>query len=84
VAELFSVIQQVPGVKHVLDVQIRQRPVLPNKESPPLGQLETFANGAAGTPDQNSTLNLVTGKVLLVPADTLLCSLEHEVELVEL
>jgi predicted phage baseplate assembly protein len=88
VAELYSVIQQVPGVKHVLDVQIRQRPVLPNKEAPPLGQLEDFAGTAAGNlagaSGQDNTLNLVTGKVLLVAADTLLCSLEHEVELVEL
>lgn len=84
VAELFSVIQQVPGVKHVLDVQIRQRPVLPSKEAPPLGQLEDFATLAAGTKTQDSSLNLVTGKVLQVPADTLLCSLDHEVELVEL
>jgi predicted phage baseplate assembly protein len=84
IAELFSVIQQVPGVKHVLDVQIRQRPVLPSKEAPPMGQLEDFANTAAGARVQDTTLNLVTGKVLLVPADTLICSLEHEVELVEL
>lgn len=84
VAELFSVIQQVPGVKHVLDVQIRQRPVLPSKESPPLGQLEDFATTTAGTHGQETTLNLVTGKVLQVPVDTVLCSLDHEVELVEL
>jgi predicted phage baseplate assembly protein len=84
VAELFSVIQQVPGVKHVLDVQIRQRPVLPSRESPPLGQLEDFATSAASARGQDPTLNLVTGKVLQVAADTLLCSLEHEVELVEL
>ena len=84
VAELFSVIQQVPGVKHVLDVQLRQRPVLPNKESPPLGQLEDFATAAAGSRGQDTTLNLVTGRVLQIPADTVLCSLEHEVELVEL
>ena len=88
VAELYSLIQQVPGVKHVLDVQIRQRPVLPNKEAPPLGQLEDFAGATAGNlagaGGQDNTLNLVTGKVLLVPADSLLCSLEHEIELVEL
>jgi predicted phage baseplate assembly protein len=84
VAELFSVIQQVPGVKHVMDVQLRQRPVLPNKESPPLGQLEDFATNAAGSRGQDTTLNLVTGRVLQIPADTVLCSLEHEVELVEL
>ena len=88
VAELYSLIQQVPGVKHVLDVQIHQRPVLPNKEAPPLGQLEDFAGATAGNlagaGGQDNTLNLVTGKVLLVPADSLLCSLEHEIELVEL
>ena len=84
VAELFSVIQQVPGVKHVLDVQIRQRPVLPSKESPPLGQLEDFATNSANGGGQDSTLSLVTGKVLQIAPDMLLCSLDHEVELVEL
>lgn len=85
VAELFSVIQQVSGVKHVLDVQLRQRPVLPSKEIPPLGQLEDFANNAANpTRVQDQALNLITGRVLQIPADTLLCSLDHEVELVEL
>jgi predicted phage baseplate assembly protein len=84
VAELFSVIQQVPGVKHVLDVQIRQRPILPSKEAPPLGQLEDFATGAAGTGGQDPSLSLVTGRMLQIPADNLLCSLEHTVELVEI
>jgi len=85
IAELFSVIQQVPGVKHVLDVQLRQRPVLPSKEVPPLGQLEDFANSAANVNRASEqTLNLVTGRVLQIPVDALLCSLDHEVELVEL
>ena len=84
VAELFSVIQQVPGVKHVLDVQLRQRAVLPSKEAPPLGQLEDFATSAASAKAQDTTLSLVTGRVLQIPSDTLLCSLDHEVELVEL
>jgi predicted phage baseplate assembly protein len=84
VAELFSVIQQVPGVKHVLDVQLRQRAVVPGKETPPLGQLEDYAADAArGTPT-DAALTLVTGRVLLVPPDALLCSLDHEVALVEL
>lgn len=84
VAELFSVIQQVPGVKHVLDVQLRRRPVLPSKETPPLGQLEDFAGSAAGGANANAALSLVTERLLTVPADTLICSLDHEVELVEL
>lgn len=84
IAELFSVIQQVPGVKHVLDVQIRQRPVLPSKEAPPLGQLEDFATATSSGRGQDTSLSLVTGKTLQVAPDTLLCSLDHEVELVEL
>lgn len=82
VAELYSVIQQVQGVKHVLDVQLRRRDIVPSKEAPPLGQLDRFADSAAGGADQ--ALTLVTGKVLQVPADTVICSLDHEVELVEL
>jgi hypothetical protein len=83
VAELFSVIQQVPGVKHVLDVQLRQRPVMPSKESPPLGQLEDFADAASrGATD--AALTPVSGRVLQVTPDTLICSLNHEVVVVEL
>jgi hypothetical protein len=82
-AELFSLIQQVPGVKHVLDVQMFQRPVLPSKEGAPLGQLEEFAgrtaNGAEGV-----ELTPVKGRALAVPSDALLCSLDHEVAVVEL
>ena len=83
VAELFSVIQQVPGVKHVLDVQLRQRPVMPSKESPPLGQLEDFAD-AASRGNTDAALTPVSGRVLQVTPDTLICSLSHEVVVVEL
>jgi hypothetical protein len=57
---------------------------LPSKEAPPLGQLEDFVTGAAGTGGQDPSLSLVTGRMLQIPADTLLCSLEHTVELVEI
>ena len=67
VAELFSLVQQVPGVKHLLEVQIRYRPVLPGAD-------ETEAKA----------LKLLTGRVLAVPEDTVLCSLPHQVEMVEL
>jgi predicted phage baseplate assembly protein len=83
IAELYSLIQQVAGVKHVLDVQLRQRPIVPIQESPPLGQLEEFADSAAGA-NTAANLTIVTGKVLTLPADTLLCSLDHEIVLVEL
>lgn len=84
VAELYSLIQQVPGVKHVLDVQLRQRPIVPAQEVPPLGQLEEFAANSARAGADESNLTLVTGKVLSISPDTLLCSLEHEIELVDL
>jgi predicted phage baseplate assembly protein len=84
IAELFSLIQQVPGVKHVLDVQLRQRPVLPSRELPPLGQLEDFADAAARRSGASQELALVTGRVLMLPQDALFCSLDHEIELVEL
>jgi hypothetical protein len=83
-AEIFSLIQRVPGVKHVMDVQLNQRPVTPSKELPPLGQLEDFADALVRNPQGNLKLSLVSGKVLFVPADTILCSLDHEIEVVEL
>jgi hypothetical protein len=63
---------------------MRQRPVLPSKEVPPLGQLEDYAGSAAGANNATAALNLVAGRMLTVPADALICSLDHEVELVEL
>ncbi|MEA3309346.1 MAG: putative baseplate assembly protein [Chloroflexota bacterium] len=67
VSELFSLVQQVPGVKHLLEIEIRYRPVVP-------GEDEADAE----------TLKLLTGRVLSVPEDTVLCSLSHQVEVVEL
>jgi predicted phage baseplate assembly protein len=84
VAEIFSLIQQVPGVQHVLDVQMSQRPVDPPKEMPPLGQLEESVDNLLRQQDDASRLTLVTGRVLHVSEDTLLCSLEHEVVAVEI
>lgn len=75
VAELFSLIQRVPGVKHVLDVQLSQRPVIPSKERP----LEAEEEGPA---EQASTP--VQEKVVRVSRNTLICSLEHEITVAEL
>ncbi len=78
-AEIYSLIQQVPGVKHVLEVHLSQRPVSPSQEvkSSALPQdLEIRAEEQPLTP--------VEGKLIQVPPDTLLCSLDHEVELVDL
>lgn len=84
VAEVFSLVQQVPGVKHVLDVQMSQRTVVPNAEAPPLGQVEEYPTPVMRNGQDGNALTPVTGRVLLVPADGVLCSLPHQIEIVEL
>ncbi|UCC85686.1 MAG: putative baseplate assembly protein [Anaerolineales bacterium] len=78
VAELYSLIQAVPGVKHVLEVQVSQREVIPSRESLP-GELQAGQEG----PTQPE-LSPVKGRMLRVPDNTLLCSLDHEIEIAEL
>jgi len=79
VAEIFSLIQRVPGVKHVIDVQLSTRPVIPEEELPP---------DVEATPDQiqrqEDKLTPVEERVIRVPDNTLLCSLNHAITLVEL
>ncbi|MEE8392264.1 MAG: putative baseplate assembly protein [Anaerolineae bacterium] len=90
VTEIFSLIQRVPGVKHVLDVQLSTRPVVPVKESPPetrgvSQEMETAEGSEAeehSPPEQE--LEIVDRKIIRVPADTLLCSLDHEIVIAEL
>ena len=75
VSEIYSLIQQVPGVKHVLDVKLAYRPVVPSGELSPLSErLEEEA-----TQDR---LMPVADRRLEVPSDALLCSLEHVVQVV--
>lgn len=76
VAEIFSLIQRVSGVKHVLDVQLRQRPIIPVEELP-LDTDEVVQRN-------EELLTVVEKKGLQVPADTLLCSLNHQVTIAEL
>jgi predicted phage baseplate assembly protein len=68
-AEVISLIQQVPQVKYVLDVEVLSRPIVPVEERVLFDDLPKPA------------LNPVN-RVLLVPSDGLLCSLEHEIETV--
>jgi hypothetical protein len=75
VAEISSLIQRVPGVKHVLDVKLNQRAVTPATIS--------LSNGDGAGQGQEA-LTVVNQKVIHIPQDTLLCSLEHEIKLVEL
>ncbi len=74
-AELFSLLQRVPGVKHVLDVQIYIQPVIPSAESGPEG----IPHSLAAEP-----MIQVVEKLLRVPQNTLLCSREHEITLAKL
>jgi hypothetical protein len=76
VSELFSLIQQVPGVKHVLDVHLAHRPLVPVEEGEDRDLTPEEAEARAPQP--------LAGRRLPVPEDTLLCSLEHTVKLVEL
>jgi hypothetical protein len=79
IAELYSLIQQIPGVKHVLEVSLNQRPVVPSQETE-LASLTPEAESKA--PEQ--ALAPVQGKLLQVSSDTLLCSLDHQIEIVDL
>ncbi len=77
VAEIFSLIQRVAGVKHVLDVKLSQRPVTPISEASSESEAEAGEDAAKG-------LTKVRKKVIRVAADTLLCSLEHEITIATL
>ncbi|NLE99983.1 MAG: hypothetical protein GX601_03310, partial [Anaerolineales bacterium] len=74
VAEIASMIQRVPGVKHVLDVELSTRPVVPSEERSPAEE--------NSVPEE--VLQPVEQKVVKIAPDTLLCSLQHEVVLVAL
>ena len=70
-AEIFSLIQRVPGVKYVLDVKISSRTV-------------TRQTDLEVEPSRNEELAEIKDNVLWVPDRTLLCSLQHEIEVVDL
>ena len=84
VAELFALIQQVRGVKHVLHVELSQRPIELSRERRGLSELEAFADSLVNPQLPVHQLTLIQSPALMIPADTLLCSLEHEIELVTL
>jgi predicted phage baseplate assembly protein len=66
-AEVISLIQQVPSVKYVVDVEVSSRPVIPAEEESMFDDV----------PDVEWT---PVEKVLQVPKDGLICSLDHEIE----
>lgn len=73
ISEVYTLIQSVPGVKHVLDVQLSQRPIALVPETPQ----------TSGAEPSTPPLTPVHGRVLEIPEDTLLCSLDHEIKLIE-
>jgi predicted phage baseplate assembly protein len=77
ISELFSLIQRVPGVKHVLDVHMAQRRVVPSQERRQAGE-------ATDVPAVIPVLIPIDGRRLDLPADTVLVSLAHVVKLAEL
>jgi predicted phage baseplate assembly protein len=78
ISELYSLVQQVPGVKHVLNVDLSWRVVQPAKESL-FQELES-----RGELVQDLRMTPVDDRILRVPANSLVCSLSHEIEVVEL
>jgi hypothetical protein len=90
IAEIFSLVQRVQGVKHVLDVRLSQRAVVPRSEQLPrsdalaLAAPETLAEPGTELERIEAPLAAVDSRRLDIPADTLLVSLEHEIRLVEL
>ena len=78
VSEIYSLLQQVPGVKHVLDVRLSYRPVVPGGERPLRAEQEEEEQ------PRQVRLTAVKDRRLQVPADTLLCSLDHQIQVVEL
>ena len=70
-AEIISLIQQIPQVQYVLDVEILYRRVMPVEENPAFDTV------------QNPELSKLD-KVLIIPDDGLICSLDHEIEIVNI
>lgn len=71
--ELYALLQQVPGVRHVKNVRVAYRSVQPAHEPTPSGESES-------PPPEPVALD---APFLAVPPDTLLVSLDHIVTMVE-
>jgi hypothetical protein len=78
VAELYSLIQQVPGVRHVLDVRIGSRPLIPTRAAPGAEDGEGMQGPATGR------IELSDVRSIHIPEDTLICLTDCEVEVVSL
>jgi len=83
VSEIFTLLQKVPGVKHVLEVKLSQRPVTPEQEQPPAPE-EEEGQARGAPPVATPAFTALEQRRFEIPSDAVLCSLEHEVKVVEL
>jgi len=88
ISELYALIQRVQGVKHVLEVRLGTRALTPKEEAVPAGQ-QTLALVPAGNnpppaEEAEKPLVAVKDRRLEIAPDTLLCSLDHDIQVVEL
>ncbi len=83
-AEIFSLIQRIPGVKHVLDVRLSTRPVIPREETLAEPSEPPEEAKEEESPETDTGLTPIDRNFIRVPADTLLCSLEHQITMTEL
>jgi predicted phage baseplate assembly protein len=90
-AEIFSLLQQIDGVKHVLDVELYTRPVIPSEEISPdtrddLAEAKRDDDDEQAAEDlvRESGLTRVDRGAITVDPDCLLCSLTHDVQTVDL
>jgi hypothetical protein len=87
ISELYALIQRVPGVKHVLEVRLATGPIVPKEEAPHSGdQLALVPLDGNPLPVEAAErpLTAVKERRLEIPADALLCSLDHDVQVVVL
>lgn len=84
VSDLFSLIQQVPGVKHVLDVRLGQRSIVPAQLHPPSTASDDDLEAPATSLGAPGSSLAEAQRTILVPEDTLLCLIDAEVEVVAL
>ena len=87
ISELYALIQRAPGVKHVLEVRLSTRPILPGDEAPHSGEQMALVPTGANAPVVDAAdvlLTTVKDRRLEIAADTVLCSLDHDVQVVTL
>lgn len=71
-AEISSLIQRVPGVKYLVDMQLFTRPVDPERERLRVAEI-----------DSEDPVQPVEDRVLWIPDNGLVCSLAHKVSVVD-